>query len=166
MVFKNQDLMTIKGVKGQPINGVEIKKIEKIPDERGAIFHMLRNDEEIFEQFGEIYFSKVYRDIIKAWHIHSEMKLNYAVIYGMVKMVLFDDREASPTKGNLMEIFLGDENYLLVKVPANVWNGFKGFGTDFSIVANCATIPHRVDEISRLDPFSEKIPYSWNVQHG
>ncbi len=166
MIYKNEDLLTIPGVKGAPINGVEIKKINKIPDERGAIFHMLRSDEEMFEKFGEIYFSKIYKDVIKAWHIHSEMKLNYSVVYGMVKMVLFDDRKDSRTKGNIMEIFLGDENYMLVKVPQNVWNGFKGYGTDFSIVANCATIAHKKSEISRLDPFSDTIPYDWNLQHG
>ena len=155
----------IFGVKGDWIDGVVVKKLNKIPDERGTIFHMLRNDDPIFEEFGEIYFSMVYPDVIKGWHIHEKMTLNYTAIYGMIKLVLYDDREDSPTKGNLMEIFIGEQNYVLVKVPPLVWNGFKGIGTTPSIVANCATIPHDPEEIKRLDPFSDKIPYNWNLKH-
>ena len=155
----------IFGVKGNWIDGVVVKKLNKIPDERGTIFHMLRNDDPIFEEFGEIYFSMVYPDVIKGWHIHEKMTLNYTAIYGMIKLVLYDDREDSPTKGNLMEIFMGEQNYVLVKVPPLVWNGFKGIGTTPSIVANCATIPHDPEEIKRLDPFSDKIPYNWNLKH-
>ena len=155
----------IFGIKGNWIEGVVVKKLNKIPDERGAIFHMLRKDDPIFEEFGEIYFSMIYPGVIKGWHIHEKMTLNYAVISGMIKLVLYDDRDDSPTKGNLMEIFMGEQNYVLVKVPPLIWNGFKGIGTNLSIVANCATIPHDLDEIKRLEPFSEKIPYNWNLKH-
>ncbi len=147
------------------IEGVVIKKLKKIPDERGSIYHMLRNDDPLFEKFGEIYFSKVYPGVIKAWHIHSKMTLNYAVVCGMIKLVLYDDRENSKTKGELMELFIGEDNYCLVKIPPNVWNGFKGIGTKEAIVANCATEPHDPDEIKRKDPFTKDIPYDWSLKH-
>jgi len=153
------------GIKGGPIDGVIIKKLNKIPDERGTIYHMLRNDDEIFEKFGEIYFSTIYCGIIKGWHFHEKMTLNYAVIDGMIKLVLYDDRKNSPTKGNIMEIFMGEDNYLLVKVPPKVWNGFKGIGERGAIVANCTTFPHDPNEIKRLDPLSKKIPYNWELKN-
>jgi len=128
--------------------------------------HMLRADDPHFEQFGEIYFSMVYPGAIKAWHLHKEMTLNYAVVVGSIKLVLYDDRSTSPTKGELMELFPGEADYCLIKVPPLVWNGFKGIGTEPAIVANCATIPHRSDEIARLDPSSDTIPYSWDLRHG
>ena len=81
-----------------PIDGVIVKQLTKIPDERGCIFHMLRCDDELFEKFGEIYFSTAYPGIIKGWHLHKEMILNYAVIRGMIKLVLDDDRKKSATK--------------------------------------------------------------------
>jgi dTDP-4-dehydrorhamnose 3,5-epimerase len=148
------------------IEGVTIKPLQRIPDERGYIAHMLRCNDPIFERFGEIYFSAVYPGVIKGWHLHQEMTLNYAVIQGMIKLVLYDDRENSPTRGNLMEIFLGEENYCLVKIPLKIWNGFKGAGEKLAIVANCATLPHDPDEIIRLDPFSDKIPYDWGLKNG
>ncbi len=148
------------------IEGVIIKSIDKIPDERGSVYHMLRCDDSIFEKFGEIYFSVVYPGAIKGWHLHREMTLNYAVIQGMIKLVLYDDREGSLTRGNLMEVFLGEENYCLVKIPPKIWNGFKGIGEKPAIVANCATLPHDPNEIERISPFTDKIPYEWGLENG
>jgi dTDP-4-dehydrorhamnose 3,5-epimerase len=148
------------------IDGVIVKPLKKIPDERGCIFYMLRNDYPEFEQFGEIYFSMVYPNAIKAWHLHKKMILNYAVISGMIKLVLYDDRENSPTKGELMEIFTGEQNYCLIKIPSGIWNGFKEIGDKPAIVANCATIPHDPEEIVRISPFTDKIPYNWEIKHG
>jgi dTDP-4-dehydrorhamnose 3,5-epimerase len=148
------------------IEGVRIVPLRKIPDERGVIMHMLRADTPHFEQFGEIYFSGVYPGVVKAWHLHSRMTINYAVPLGVIKLVLFDDRADSRTRGGLIELFVGDTNYCLVTVPPGVWNGFKGVGTSMALVANCATIPHDPAEITRLDPFSNDIPYDWALKHG
>jgi dTDP-4-dehydrorhamnose 3,5-epimerase len=128
------------------IEGVKVKPLKKICDERGMIMHMLRCDDPDFKQFGEIYFSCVYPGVIKGWHYHKEMTLNYAVVKGTIKLALYDDRQDSPTKGEIMEICMGDNNYVLVTIPPRVWNGFKGIGTDMSIVANCATHPHDIPD--------------------
>ncbi len=150
----------------QPIDGVLVKPLRQILDERGKVMHMLRADAPEFERFGEIYFSIVNPGAIKAWHLHREMALNYAVPVGNIKMVLYDDREGSRTRGALMEIFTGPDDYKLVQVPPLVWNGFKGIGVVPALVANCATVPHRPDEIVRLDPVSPKIPYDWALKNG
>ncbi len=147
------------------INGVKLTQLKQLLDERGKVMHMLRADSDGFTGFGEIYFSCVYPGAVKAWHIHKRMTLNYAVPHGNIKFVLYDDRENSPTRGELQEIFLGPDNYCLVTVPPRVWNGFKGIGPTMAIVANCASIPHDPAEIDRLDPFSPDIPYSWEIRH-
>lgn len=147
------------------IAGVQVHPLRQIPDERGKVMHMLRADDPYFEQFGEIYFSVVYPGVIKGWHLHRKMTINYAVPSGMIKLVLYDDRENSPTRGELQEIFTGEDNYALITVPSFVWNGFKGIGVKPAIVANCATIPHDPDEISRLDPLKNHINYDWGLKH-
>ena len=148
------------------IHDVRVTPLRRIPDERGAIFHMLREDAPEFERFGEIYFSIVYPGVVKGWHIHKRMTLNYAVPVGMVKLVCYDDRPDSPTKGAVQEVHVGELNYVLVTIPPFVWNGFKGEGTCPALIANCATIAHDPDEIDRLDPFENKIPYDWGLKHG
>lgn len=148
------------------IDGVLITPLRQICDERGKIMHMLRADQPHFQQFGEIYFSVVYSGVVKGWHLHTRMTLNYAVPHGNIKLVLYDDRPDSSTHGVVQEIFLGESNYQLVTIPPNVWNGFKGVGTTSSIVANCSTHPHDPAEIRRLDPLNNQIPYDWALKHG
>lgn len=144
------------------IQGVRVTPLQRIPDERGAVLHMLREDSDGFERFVEIYFSMVYPGAIKAWHLHTEMTLNYAVPVGMIKFVCYDDREGSPTRGNTLELHLGELNYALVTVPPLVWNGFKGEGVAPALVANCATLAHHPDEIIRADPHEHVSAYHWS----
>jgi dTDP-4-dehydrorhamnose 3,5-epimerase len=146
------------------IQGVEIVPLRRIPDERGTIFHMLRSTDPHFQKFGEIYFSTVYKGIVKGWHRHRGMTLNYACVEGRIKLVLFDDRSGSPTKGEIQEIFLGPDAYALVVIPPEVWNGFKGMSDPYAIVANCCTEPHDPARSTRLDPFKSTIPYDWTVR--
>ncbi len=148
------------------IDGVFVRPLRRIPDERGAILHMLRADDPHFERFGEIYFSMVYPGVVKGWHRHRRMTLNYAVVTGTIKLVLYDERPGSPTAKELVELFVGEHHYVLVTVPPGVWNGFKGVGTAPAIVANCATLPHDPAEIERLPPDGDRIPYRWNLRHG
>ena len=147
------------------IEGVVITPLRQIFDDRGKVMHMLRKDSPIFSEFGEIYFSCTYPGAIKAWHLHKEMTLNYAVIHGSIKCVLYDDRLGSKTRGCVEEYFLSPENYSLITVPPLVWNGWKGIGDETSIVANCATIPHDPSEIERKPAIDSSIPYDWKIDH-
>jgi dTDP-4-dehydrorhamnose 3,5-epimerase len=146
------------------IDGVVVSPRRILPDDRGKVMHHLKATDPEFERFGEIYFSMVFPGVVKGWHLHHKMIINYAVPMGMIKLVLFDDRKDSKTKGELQEIYLGRDNYVLVKVPAMVWNGFKGVGVEPALVANCASIPHDPTEIERLDPHKSHIPYDWALK--
>lgn len=146
------------------IHDVRVIPLRRIPDERGTVFHMLKSTDEHFSAFGEIYFSSVYAGVVKGWHRHRDMTLNYACVSGRIKLVMFDDRETSPTRGGLMEVFLGPDHYALVVIPPGVWNGFKGMSTPEAIVANCCTHAHDPSRSERLDPFVNTIPYNWAVR--
>lgn len=150
---------------GSAISGVIVTPLKQIHDERGTVMHMLRADDPVFQGFGEIYFSSVFPSVVKAWHLHKKMTLNYAVVSGSIKLVLYDNRDDSATRGALQEIILSPTNYNLVTVPPGVWNGFKCVGPETAIVANCATIPHSSDEIERLSPLDPSIPYHWDLVH-
>lgn len=147
------------------IDGVVVTPLRQFFDERGKVMHMLREDFPVFSRFGEIYFSCTFPGVVKAWHLHTRMTLNYAVIHGQIKCVLYDDRPDSPSCGQIEEFFMSPENYFLLTVPPLVWNGWKGIGTTEAIVANCATLPHDSGEIKRKSPFDSSIPYNWNVDH-
>ena len=143
------------------IEGVEITPLKKIIDNRGSVMHMLRNDSKIFKKFGEIYFSITNSDSIKAWHMHKDMILNYACIQGVIKLVLYDDRKSSISRGKFQELILSTDNYFLVTVPPLIWNGFRNISSEKSILANCSTVPYRDDEIIRRPHNHPEIPYKW-----
>ena len=144
------------------INGIKITPLKIISDHRGSVMHMLRNDSQVFEKFGEIYFSTVTKNGIKAWHLHKEATLNYVCVRGSVKLVLFDDRNLSSTKGKYQELILSPNNYFLVTIPPNIWNGFKNLDNEESIIANCLNVPHNEKEMVRESHDSENFDYDWD----
>jgi|TARA_B110000285_G_scaffold221351_1_gene274201 dTDP-4-dehydrorhamnose 3,5-epimerase len=145
------------------IENIKITKLKQILDERGKIMHMMRTDSPIFKKFGEIYFSTVKPNSVKAWHLHKEATLNYVCIKGKTKLVLFDDRKNSKTFGNYQELILSPspDDYFMVTIPPLIWNGFKGEDQEDSIIANCMTIPHDEKEIVRKEPLDKNFNYNW-----
>ena len=138
------------------IHGVKITDLKIIEDERGSVKHMLKSSDSHFEGFGEIYFSTINAGVVKAWHHHIKMTLNYAVVAGQIVVGLIDLRYTSPTYGD-QELYVLDsrESYKLLTIPPRVWNGFRipvGSPYQEAIVANCATHPHDPHEIKREDP--------------
>jgi dTDP-4-dehydrorhamnose 3,5-epimerase len=147
------------------IEGVGITPLRRIPDERGTIYHMLKSTDPHFVEFGEIYFTTVYSGVVKGWHKHKDMTLNYACVFGRAKVALYDDREVSPTRGAVTEVFIGIDSYVLVTIPPGIWTGLKGMSEPYAIIANCCTHPHDPSRTTRLDPFANDIPYDWSIKH-
>lgn len=143
------------------ISDIIITPLKIIPDNRGKVMHMLRNDSKIYQGFGEIYFSTIFYNSIKAWHLHKESTLNYVCVSGKVKLVLYDDRNDSKTKGEYQELILSPTKYFLVTIPKNIWNGFKGIQEGESIIANCLTLPHNEKEMVRREFTDNYFNYSW-----
>ena len=147
------------------IEGLTIKKLNIIPDERGSIMHMIKKSDKSFTSFGEVYFATAYPGVIKGWHLHKKQTQNYCVIKGMVKIVVYDDRKYSKTYGNLRELFIGEKNFSLVTIPPLVHNGWKCIGEEEAILANFTDYEHDPEEMTRLDPFSKDIPYNWELKN-
>ena len=146
-----------------PIHGVQTKPLKVIPDERGRLMEIFRCDDPLFRKFGQVYMTSVYPGVVKAWHFHKVQWDQLAVVRGMLKLVLYDAREDSPTRGEVQELFLGDWNPLLVQIPPGVHHGFKGISTEETIVINCPTEPYNVSQPDehRLDAHTKEIPYDW-----
>lgn len=150
------------------IDGVKVKKLKWIPDERGSLMEILRASDSQFEQFGQVYITTAYPGVVKAWHYHKIQTDNIAIIKGMAKLVLYDNRPSSPTKGELMEFFAGELNPLLIQVPPNVLHGFKGIGEKEAVFLNVPTeeYNHENPDEYRFDPLDNEIPYNWNRRDG
>lgn len=145
------------------IDGVVVKQLKVMADERGRLMEILRRDDPFFEKFGQVYMTTAYPGVVKAWHFHRKQADHFACVKGMMKLVLYDGREESKTKGLVNEFFVGEQNPILVRIPRLVHHGFKGIGVEEAIVINCVTEPYEYanpDEF-RL-PFDDpSIPYDW-----
>ncbi|MEE8380820.1 MAG: dTDP-4-dehydrorhamnose 3,5-epimerase family protein [Thermodesulfobacteriota bacterium] len=145
------------------IEGVKTKKLKVIPDERGRLMEMLRSDDELFITFGQVYLTTAYPGVVKGWHYHKKQTDNMVVVKGMMKIVLYDAREGSATKGEVNEFFMGIHNTILLQIPPFIFHGFKCIGEEEAMVINCPTETFNYDDPDefRVDPHENDIPYDW-----
>ena len=150
------------------ITDVRIKKLKVIADERGRLMEMLRGDDEIFIRFGQVYMTSAYPGVVKAWHYHKKQVDNFVVVKGMMKVVLYDGRESSPTFREINEFFMGEHNPILLQIPANVYHGFKCISEEEALVINCPTEVYSYQEPDeyRIFPHGGEIPYDWSRKDG
>ena len=146
------------------IDGVKVTNLLEIADSRGSVFHMLRSDSDDFSGFGECYFSEVLPGAIKAWKYHYHQVQNIAVPSGLMRLVLYDGRELSPTNGNILEFNLGRPSfYKRIKIPPKIWYGFACLGSSPAILVNCADIPHDPSDSKKIEITDDLIPYTWHL---
>ena len=148
------------------IDGVMTKQLKVIPDERGRLMECLRSDDELFVKFGQFYMTTTFPGVVKGWHLHEVQLDNIVCVKGTIKLVLYDAREGSPTRGQLDEFFLGEHRPLLVRVPAGVWHGWKCVGADEAYIVNAPTEVYHYDtpDQRELPHDSPEIPYDWGVK--
>lgn len=150
------------------IDGVAVKKLRVIPDERGFVMEMLRCDDDIFKKFGQVYLSVAYPGVVKGWHYHKKQTDCFTVVKGMLKVVLYDQREGSKTHGEINEFFMGEKNPMLLVIPPMVVHGVKAVGPEAGYLVNCPTEPynHSSPDEYRIAPHSGEIPYDWSRKDG
>lgn len=152
----------------QLIDGVRTKTLSVHADERGRLVEMLRSDDELFEKFGQAYLTTAYSGVVKAWHYHKKQVDHFVCVHGMMKVVLYDDREGSPTRGLLNEFFLGVHHPLLLRIPAGVYHGFKCISECEALIVNIPTEVYHYAEPDefRIDAHDPRVPYDWARRDG
>ncbi len=148
------------------IDGVMTKQLRVIPDERGRLMECLRCDDELFIRFGQLYMTTTFPGIVKGWHLHRVQWDNIVCVKGMIKLVLYDARDTSPSRGDLEEYFLGEHRPLLVRVPPGVYHGWKCTGAEEAYIVNAPTEVYHSEQPDQeeLPPDTSQIPYDWGVK--
>ena len=150
------------------IEGVKTRKLRLIPDERGYLMEMFRSDWEEFEKFGQVYVTAVYPGVVKGWHYHKLQTDHFICVKGMAKVVLYDNRDDSPTKGEINEFFMGERNPTMLTIPPGILHGFKGISTEMTLIVN---VPDQLYNYEKPDEYrfpahSPEIPYDWERKDG
>lgn len=150
------------------IEGVAVKELRVVSDERGRLMEMLRSDDDVFDRFGQAYVTTTYPGVIKGWHMHRAQDDNVVCVRGMIKLVLYDGREGSATRGEVQELFPGEHNPILVHIPRQVYHGWKCISEQEAYVVNVPTELYDYDEPDehRLPHDTPQIPYDWEIKMG
>lgn len=150
------------------IDGVMLKELSLIPDERGFLMEILRSDDDFYQRFGQCYVTAAYPGVVKAWHYHQKQTDYFCVLNGMAKVVLYDGREDSPTHGEVNEFFLGEQRRALIKIPPGVYHGYKNIGECLCTLLNIPTELYKYDDPDefRADPHDGSVPYDWDRRDG
>jgi dTDP-4-dehydrorhamnose 3,5-epimerase len=149
------------------IEGVIVRRQTLIPDDRGFLMELLRSDWPEYRTFGQAYVTACYPGVVKAWHYHTRQWDHFSCVHGTAKVVLYDPREASPTRGRANELYIGPLNPNLVVIPPLVYHGFTAVGVDPALIVNIPTelYNYREPDEHRL-PFDDpSVPYRWTVRH-
>ena len=146
------------------IEGVKVKILKLIPDNRGRLMEILRCDDELFQQFGQVYITTAYPGIIKAWHYHKLQADNFTCVSGRMLLALYDARKHSPTYGEVNDFIISLKEPKLIHIPKEVYHGFKNIDDTEAIIINTVTKPynHNNPDEYRLDAFDETIGYKWD----
>lgn len=150
------------------IEGVTVKKLNPILDERGYLQECFRSDWPMFEKFGQAYITVAFPNVIKAWHYHKIQTDNMVCLVGNAKLVLCDNRKESSTFKKINEFFFGEKNPILITIPNHIWHGFKAIGNKKAIILNCPTELYNYsnpDEY-RLPYDADEIDYDWEIKMG
>lgn len=150
------------------IEGVKVRQLRQIHDERGYLMEILRSDWPEFQKFGQCYITIAYPGTVKGWHYHKTQTDNLVPLIGQAKVVCYDNRAGSKTKGEVNEFFAGEKNPMLIQVPPLVLHGFKAIGVEPAYVVN---LPTELYNYAQPDEFrvpydTKDIPYDWGVKMG
>lgn len=155
--------------------GVKIQDLKKIVDERGFFGEIMRQDWKDLlgdDTIVQANLSLSYPGMIRAWHKHSRGQVDYFIVLrGSIKICAYDDKQGSPTNGQLDEIVTSEENFQVVRIPGFYWHGTKALGDEPSLTVYCVNRLYdfkNPDEERRawndakiLDPKTSK-PFDWN----
>jgi dTDP-4-dehydrorhamnose 3,5-epimerase len=148
------------------ISGVSIVPLKANVDERGYLMEILRESDPHFTRFAQVYVSKSHPGVIRAWHYHAKQTDIWCVVSGKIKTVMYDMREGSPTKGEVQEVFMGDDNRVALVIPVGVAHGYKALGESPSLLLNFTDFlynPKDPDEY-RLPWNTTEIAYNWDIK--
>lgn len=146
------------------IEGVSVKEVKSVLKDSGSLTEIYRSDwgldavgvEQIFQM-------RLYPGGLSAWHCHQFTTDRLFVTEGVIKIVLFDARQNSPTYGLINEFRLGHTRPGLVSVPPGIWHGVQNSSHESALLLNIVDYAYKYEDPDhwRLPHNTDKIPYSF-----
>jgi dTDP-4-dehydrorhamnose 3,5-epimerase len=136
------------------IHDIVIKRLVTHSDDRGYFREILRDDDGLLARFGQTSVTKTYPGIIKAFHWHKTQDDLWYVADGMARVVLHDVRPDSPSYGVTQVVYAGEDNPVLITIPAGVAHGYQVLGNKPVLLFYHVTRSYDAE-----NPDEERIPW-------
>lgn len=150
------------------IEGIKVRDLQVNADERGHLVEMFREDWDEYDPEPSMsYFSMSYPGVIRAWHRHNRGQIDHFVCpQGRIKVGVYDDRDDSPTQGEVNTFVIGEHNQQAVRIPGVCWHGFKVIGNEQALLVNFPTnlYDYEDPDEERLPHDTDKIPFDWEAE--
>jgi len=141
------------------IDGLIINQEKKISSPKGDILHAMKASSLGYVGFGEAYFSEVHTGVTKGWKRHRSATLNLIVPVGTVRFVIYDDRQTSKSRGEFVDVTVGEKNYIRLSICPGLWVAFKGLGEGLNMLMNISSEEHDPLESDNVE--LDDIAFPW-----
>lgn len=167
---KDVQTVTSEGESVTPlIHGVVIRQQPTQTDGRGTLCEILDlrwgvADEPIVS----VYQFTIRPGKAKGWHLHRLHDDRIFVSRGEIKVVLYDDRDDSPTKGLVNEIHRSELRRDLMVIPSGVFHAHQNVGETDALLVSMPTraYDHADPDVYRLPLDTDLIPYRFEDRIG
>jgi len=145
------------------IDGVRVRELRRIHDERGWLMEIFRSDWPEFQKFGQTYITTCKPGVVKGWHYHKLQYDHFVPIRGNALIGLYDARPDSKTKGVIQEVEVWEKDPKFIKIPPLVYHGFTPLDDNDIWVINTPTELYNYKEPDehRKDWNDPEIGYNW-----
>jgi dTDP-4-dehydrorhamnose 3,5-epimerase len=146
------------------LEGVRVREVKNVPKNNGTLTEIFRTDWQLDAgSVQQVFQTTMMPGGVSAWHAHRSTTDRLFVSLGLLKIVLYDAREASPSRGRVNEFRFGTERPALVVVPPGVWHGVQNIGDGPGLLLNLVDRAYRYEDPDhwRLPADTPKIPYSF-----
>lgn len=145
------------------IDGLVVERLKVVPRTEGELVEVLAPAADADTGIRNIHVSTIYPGEIKAWHFHPEKRETLVCLAGMLKLVFYDDREGSPSRGELQEVFSGELDYRRVVIPPGLKHAARAYGGERARVLVLSDRPFDPDAPDKtvVEP---PVDYEWSVK--
>jgi dTDP-4-dehydrorhamnose 3,5-epimerase len=144
------------------IEGVRVRRAVTHTDDRGTLCEMYEPRWGFSEEpLVYVYQLTIRPGVVKGWvkHLLQDDRIFFAG--GTAKVVLYDDREDSPTYGLRNELYFDPHGRGLLRIPRGVVHAVGNVGQDDVVAVNMPTRPydHANPDKLRLPVGAEETPF-------
>lgn len=149
-------------LRGERIDGVDVREVKNIVTANGHTTELFREDWGVVQRpVVHMIHVSLRPGALSAWHMHKLKTDHLFVIGGMLKAVLYDDRDGSATKGQVDVFHLSAMRPMLVVIPPGVWHGLQTLSAEACSFVNFFDYAYDYENPDdwRLPADTDEIPF-------